>query len=62
MNYYRLAGVLTKNGRGKFCHFDINEYDKLKALLKLRGHSLKGEQADREQGWMTVEEVEAGLR
>jgi hypothetical protein len=28
---------------GNFAIFDINEYDKLKALLKLRGHSLPKE-------------------
>ena len=45
-----------------FAIFDINEYDKLKALLKLRTQLAQGEQAGREQGWMTVEEVEAELR
>ena len=51
----------TKKAEENFAIFDINEYDKLKALLKLRTQLAQGEQAGREQGWMTVEEVEAEL-
>lgn len=50
-----------KMAEKNFAIFDINEYDKLKALLKLRTQLAQGEQAGREQGWMTVEEVEAEL-
>ncbi len=52
---------LTKNGRGKFAIIDINEYEKLKASLKLMSQLAQGEQAGKEKGWMTVEEVEAEL-
>lgn len=52
---------LTKNGRGKFAIIDINEYDKLKASLKLMSQLAQGEQVGREKGWITVEEVEAEL-
>lgn len=52
---------LTKNGRGKFAIVDINEYEKLKALQKLMSQLAKGEQAGKENGWMTIEEVEAEL-
>lgn len=52
---------LTKNGRGKFAILDINEYEKLKASLKLLSQIAKGEKAGKENGWMTVEEVEAEL-
>ena len=52
---------LTKNGRGKFAIIDINEYEKLKASLKLMSKLAQGEQAGKEKGWMTIEEVEAEL-
>ncbi|KXG42693.1 type II toxin-antitoxin system prevent-host-death family antitoxin [Tepidibacillus decaturensis] len=52
---------LTKNGRGKFAIVDINEYEKLKASLKLMSQLVQGEFAGKEKGWMTIEEVEAEL-
>lgn len=52
---------LTKNGRGKYVIVDINEYEKLKASLKLMSQLAQGEQAGKEKGWMTIEEVEAEL-
>ena len=52
---------LTKNGRGKYAILDINEYEKLKASLKLLSELARGEQAGKEKGWMTVAEVEAEL-
>ena len=52
---------LTKNGRGKFVIIDINEYERLKASLKLMSQLARGEQAGKEKGWMTIEEVEAEL-
>ena len=52
---------LTKNGRGKFAILDINEYEKLKASLKLMSQLARGEQAGKEKGWMTIEKVEEEL-
>ncbi|MDA8337516.1 MAG: type II toxin-antitoxin system prevent-host-death family antitoxin [Peptococcaceae bacterium] len=52
---------LTKNGRGKFVIVDINEYERLKASLKLMSLLAQGEQSGKEKGWMTIEEVEAEL-
>jgi prevent-host-death family protein len=52
---------LTKNGRGKFVIVDINEYEKLKASLKLMSHLIQGELDGKEKGWMTIEEVEVEL-
>lgn len=52
---------LTKNGRGKFAIVDINEYEKLKASLKLMSQLAQGEQAGKEKGWMTIEKVEVEL-
>lgn len=52
---------LTKNGRGKFVIVDINEYEKLKASLKLMSQLAQGELVGKEKGWMTIEEVESEL-
>jgi len=52
---------LTKNGRGKFVIVDINEYDKLKASLRLMSELAQGDQAVKEKGWMTIEELETEL-
>jgi prevent-host-death family protein len=52
---------LTKNGRGKFAILDINEYEKLKASLKLLSQLAQGEKAGKEKGWITIEEVSAEL-
>lgn len=52
---------LTKNGRGKYAILEINEYDKLKASLKLMSKLAQGEKSGNEKGWLTVEEVEAEL-
>nr|WP_320027113.1 type II toxin-antitoxin system prevent-host-death family antitoxin [uncultured Acetobacterium sp.] len=50
---------LTKNGRGKFAIIDINEYESLKASLKLMSQLSKGEQAGCEKGWLTIDAVES---
>lgn len=52
---------LTKNGRGKFAIIEINEYEKLKAALKLMSQLVKGERSGEEKGWLSIEEVEAEL-
>lgn len=52
---------LTKNGRGKYVIIDIDEYEKLKASLKLMSQLAQGELSGKEKGWMTIEEVEAEL-
>ena len=53
--------VLTKNGRGIYVIVDINEYEKLKASLKLMSQLAQGDRAGKEKGWLTIEEVEAEL-
>jgi prevent-host-death family protein len=52
---------LTKNGRGRYVLIDINEYEKLKASLKLMSQLAQGEQAGKVKGWMGIEELEADL-
>lgn len=52
---------LTKNGRGRYAIVDINEYEKLKASVKLLAQLAEGEQSARDKGWMSIEDVEASL-
>jgi hypothetical protein len=53
---------LTKNGIGKFAIIDIHEYETLKASLKLISQLSQGEQAGKDNGWMSIDEVESALR
>jgi prevent-host-death family protein len=52
---------LTKNGRGRYALMDMEEYEKTRATLQLFAALAKGEKAGREQGWLSMEEVEAAL-
>lgn len=52
---------LTKNGRGRYAILDMREYEKTQATLKLMAELAKGEKSGREQGWLTLDEVEANL-
>ena len=52
---------LTKNGRGRYALLDIADYEKTQATMKLMAQLAEGEKAGREQGWLTIEEVESSL-
>ncbi len=52
---------LTKNGRGRYALLDIADYEKTLASIKLMSLLTEGEQSAREQGWLTIEEVEKSL-
>jgi len=52
---------LTKNGRGKYVLLDMEDYEKTDACLKLLAELAKGRKAGEEQGWETIENVEAVL-
>lgn len=52
---------LTKNGHGKFVIMDIAEYEQLNVALKLLAQLNQGEQSAKDNGWLTLEEVEASL-
>jgi len=52
---------LTKNGRGKYALVDIVDYEKTQATLMLLSELTKGEKSGREEGWLTIEEVEKSL-
>ena len=52
---------LTKNGRGRFVMLDIGDYEKTEASIRLFTELAKGRKSGEQQGWLTVEEVEAAL-
>lgn len=49
---------LTQNGKGRYVIIDINEYEKIRATLKLMGELEKGELSGREKGWIDFSEIE----
>ena len=52
---------LTKNGRGRYAIVDIEEYEKLKAAIKLMRELSTGEKSAQDKGWTDIAEVEKML-
>ena len=52
---------LTRNGRGAYAIAEVDELDRMKAMIKLLAKLEEGEQSAREKGWLTADEVEAAL-
>jgi prevent-host-death family protein len=52
---------LTKNGRGRYAIVDIEEYEKMQAVIKLIGELSLGEKSAQEQGWTNISDVEKML-
>lgn len=52
---------LTKKGRGKYVLMDIEDYEKMKATMKLMANLEEGEKSAREEGWFSLEDVESAL-
>ena len=52
---------LTKNGRGRYAILDMEEYEKLKATLKLLIELAIGERSGNEHVWSDIAEVERTL-
>jgi prevent-host-death family protein len=52
---------LTKNGRGRYVLIDMEDYEKTRATLKLLAELSKGEKSGREQGWLSLEDLEKSL-
>lgn len=52
---------LTKNGRGRYAVVDMEEYEKLRATLRLMSELSKGEQSANEKGWLDIADVEREL-
>ena len=52
---------LTKNGRGRYALIDITDYEKTQATIKLMTQLAMGEKSGRENGWLTIDELENAL-
>ena len=52
---------LTKNGRGRYAIVDIDEYEKMQAVIKLMGELTKGDHSGNEKGWIDAADVEKAL-
>lgn len=52
---------LTKNGRGRYAILDMQDYERTEASFHLMNELIKGRRSGEEQGWLTLEEVEAHL-
>ena len=52
---------LTKNGRGRYAIVDIEEYEKTKAIIKLMGELVRGQQSGKDQGWISLRQAEREL-
>jgi len=55
---------LTKNGHGRYAVMDIEEYkeyEKMLAWRKLESELIKGERSGEEDGWLSIDDVEARL-
>lgn len=52
---------LTKNGRGRYAIVDMEEYEKMKAIIKLMGNLVEAEKSVKENGWLSNDDVKAAL-
>jgi len=52
---------LTKNGRGRYAILDLDEYEKTQATIRLMNELHKGRKSGLEEGYRSLEEVEARL-
>jgi prevent-host-death family protein len=52
---------LTKKGRGKYVLMDIEDYERIKATMKLMAHIEEGEKTAREESWFSLEDIESAL-
>ena len=53
---------LTKNGRGRYAIVDIQDYEKLRAMIALLDELAKGKKSGEEKGWLSSEDVRAHFR
>ena len=52
---------LTKNGRGKYVLQEMEDYEKTQASIRLMSELTKGRKSGEEDGWESIENVEAAL-
>lgn len=52
---------LTKNGRGKYVLMAIEDYEKMKATIKMMANLEEGEKIARQEGWVTLDDFRSAL-
>jgi len=52
---------LTRNGRGCYALLDMRDYERMRASIRLMSELSKGEKSGKENGWLSIEEIEASL-
>ena len=52
---------LTKNGRGRYALVDMLDYERMQATIRLLSELSKGEKSAKENGWLSIDEVESSL-
>ncbi len=52
---------LTKNGRGRYAIVDMEEYEKMRAVIKLMGKLSEAEKSVKENGWLSDDDVKSAL-
>jgi len=50
---------LTKEGRGRYALIDMQDYERLQSTIRLFSELSKGEKSAVENGWLSIEDVEA---
>lgn len=53
---------LTKNGRGRYVLIDMQDYEKMEAMLRLTSELAKGRRSGETEGWLNPEDVRAHFR
>jgi len=52
---------LTKNGRGRYALMDIQDYEHMRATIRLFSELSKGERSAQEGGWISADDVDTSL-
>ena len=52
---------LTKNGRSRYALVDMQDYERMQATIRLLSELSKGEKSAKENGWLSIDEIEASL-
>lgn len=52
---------LTRDGRGKYAIFDMKDFEKTQATIRLMSKLAKGRKSGEEKGWLALEAVKETL-
>ena len=61
LHIFILMFFLTKNGWERYIMVEMVDYEKREASIRLLSELVKGRKAGEQQGWASIEDVEAAL-